>query len=52
MSFAHTSITEEVLSYKAPDPPVQEFVPPKDRAFFADPEKKLKEVEVPDWYES
>ena len=40
MSFAHTGITEQVLSYKAPDPPVKEFVPPKDRAFFADPEKK------------
>lgn len=33
-------ITEAVLQYKPPHPPVQEFEPPKDRAFFADPEKK------------
>ncbi len=37
----HTGITEQVLSYKAPDPPVAEFEPPTDRAFFADPEKKV-----------
>lgn len=37
---SHTAITEAVLSYKAPDAPVKEFEPPKDRAFFADPEKK------------
>lgn len=40
MSVGHTGITEQVLSYKAPDPPVKEFEPPTDRAFFADPEKK------------
>ncbi|KAK5235201.1 hypothetical protein LTR47_004037 [Exophiala xenobiotica] len=40
MSFTHTGITEQVLAYRAPDPPVKEFEPPKDRAFFADPEKK------------
>ena len=33
-------LTDEVLNYKAPHPPVEEFVPAKDRAFFADPEKK------------
>jgi len=26
--------------YIPPDPELEEFVPPKDRAFFADPEKK------------
>lgn len=36
----HYGLTEEVLSYKAPHPPVEEFEPAKDRAFFADPEKK------------
>ena len=40
MTFGHTGITEAVLSYKAPDPPVQELEPPKDRAFFADSSKK------------
>jgi sulfonate dioxygenase len=40
MSSTHTGITEQVLSYKAPDPPVQAFQPPTDRAFFADPNKK------------
>ena len=40
MSFTHTGITDKVLSYRAPDPPVKEFEPPKDRAFFADSEKK------------
>ncbi|KAF2797113.1 putative alpha-ketoglutarate-dependent sulfonate dioxygenase [Melanomma pulvis-pyrius CBS 109.77] len=40
MSFAHTGLTEQVLSYKPPHPPVKEFEPPKDRAFFADPTKK------------
>ena len=40
MSTAHTGITEQVLSYKAPDAPVKDFEPPTDRAFFADPEKK------------
>lgn len=36
----HTGITEAVLKYQPPHPPVKEFEPPKDRAFFADPEKK------------
>lgn len=40
MSVTLTGITEKVLAYKPIDPPVQEFEPPKDRAFFADPEKK------------
>lgn len=40
MSFTHTGLTEQVLSYKPPHPPVNEFEPPKDRAFFADPTKK------------
>ena len=35
----HTGITEQVLSYKAPDPPIKEFEPPTDRAFFAEPDK-------------
>lgn len=35
-----TGITEAVLHYQPPHPPVEEFEPPKDRAFFADPEKK------------
>ena len=38
-SKAH-GLTEEVLNYKAPHPPVKEFQPAKDRASFADPEKK------------
>ncbi|OAG38361.1 hypothetical protein AYO21_07481 [Fonsecaea monophora] len=36
----HTGITEAVLTYQPPHEPVKEFEPPKDRAFFADPEKK------------
>ena len=40
MSVSHTGITERVLAYTAPDPATKEFEPPKDRAFFADPEKK------------
>ncbi|KAI1618474.1 putative alpha-ketoglutarate-dependent sulfonate dioxygenase [Exophiala viscosa] len=40
MSSSHTGITEEVLTYKPPHPPVKEFEPATDRAFFADPEKK------------
>ena len=40
MAASHTGITAQVLAYKAPDPPVKEFEPPKDRAFFADPDKK------------
>lgn len=39
MTLTHTGLTQEVLSYKAPHPPVKEFVPPKDRAFFAAPSK-------------
>lgn len=35
-----TRITPAVLAYVPPDPPLKEVVPPKDRAFFADPEKK------------
>ncbi|KAL4942997.1 hypothetical protein BDV06DRAFT_235096 [Aspergillus oleicola] len=38
---AHTGLTPEVLSYKPIHPPVEEIQPPKDRAFFADPDKKL-----------
>ncbi|KAH8703411.1 putative alpha-ketoglutarate-dependent sulfonate dioxygenase [Talaromyces proteolyticus] len=40
MIAAHTGLTEQVFSYRPVDPPVQEIQPPKDRAFFADPEKK------------
>jgi sulfonate dioxygenase len=32
-------VTPAVLAYHPPDPPLQETVPAKDRAFFADPEK-------------
>lgn len=35
----HTGLTPEVLTYQAPNPLVKEFVPEKDRAFFADPAK-------------
>lgn len=35
-----TVITPEVLAYRPPDPALKEFAPAKDRAFFADPEKK------------
>src|ERR1700724_852287 len=31
---------EEIRSHIPPDPPHKEFVPPRDRAFFADPEKR------------
>lgn len=37
---AHTGLTEKVLSYKPSNPPIEEIQPPRDRAFFADPEKK------------
>jgi sulfonate dioxygenase len=40
MTINHTGLTETVLSYRAPDPLVEEFVPEKDRAFFADSSKK------------
>jgi len=33
-------ITPAVLSYLPPDPPLEEVVPARDRALFADPEKK------------
>jgi sulfonate dioxygenase len=32
-------VTPAVLAYHPPDPPLQETVPAKDRAFFADPAK-------------
>ncbi|TAQ89703.1 hypothetical protein B7494_g1992 [Chlorociboria aeruginascens] len=35
-----TLITPAVLAYVPPDPPLEEIVPQRDRAFFADPEKK------------
>ena len=31
---------EEIRSHIPPDPAHKEFVPPRDRAFYADPEKK------------
>ena len=34
-----SSITLKVLAYVPPDPPVEEFVPDRDRAFFATPTK-------------
>jgi sulfonate dioxygenase len=37
---ALNTITPAVLAYTPPDPPYKEFIPAKDRAFFADPEKK------------
>ncbi|KAJ4287803.1 hypothetical protein N0V90_012507 [Kalmusia sp. IMI 367209] len=39
MTLTHTGLTPEVLEYKAPHPPVKEFVPPKDRAFYANASK-------------
>jgi sulfonate dioxygenase len=33
------NITPELLAYVPPDPPLKEFDPPRDRAFFADPNK-------------
>ena len=33
------NISPEVLAYIPPDPPLKQFEPPKDRAFFADPKK-------------
>jgi len=35
-----TAISPEVLAYRPPDAPLKEFTPARDRAFFADPEKK------------
>ena len=40
MPAALYGLTEKVFSYRPRDPPVEEIKPPKDRAFFADPEKK------------
>lgn len=40
MSATRSGITEQVLAYRAPDPQLEVFEPAKDRAFFADPEKK------------
>lgn len=37
---AHTGLTDKVLAYKPIDPPVEEIQPPKDRAFFADPQNR------------
>jgi len=36
---AAPNITPAVLSYTPPDPPLKEFTPARDRAFFADPAK-------------
>lgn len=33
------TISPAVLSYNPPDPPLKEFTPARDRAFFADPTK-------------
>jgi sulfonate dioxygenase len=40
MSIPAFPLTPEVLSYKAPEPALSPFEPPKDRALFADPKKK------------
>ena len=40
MVYPSFPLTAEVLSYKAPQPPLQAFEPPKDRALFADPQKR------------
>lgn len=34
-----SSVTPAVLAYAPPDPPLKEFTPARDRAFFADPKK-------------
>lgn len=39
MTLIHTGLTPEVLQYQAPHPPVKEFTPPKDRAFYGDSSK-------------
>lgn len=36
---AASSISPAVLAYTPPDPPLKEFTPARDRAFFADPAK-------------
>lgn len=33
------AISPAVLAYQPPDPPLKEFTPARDRAFFADPKK-------------
>lgn len=40
MVYPSFPLTAEVLSYKAPEPPLEPFEPPKDRALFADPQKR------------
>lgn len=35
------SVTPAVRAYQPPDAPLEEFTPAKDRAFFADPDKKF-----------
>lgn len=40
MSIPTFPLTPEVLSYKAPEPALSPFEPPKDRALFADPKKE------------
>ncbi|KAL6807435.1 putative alpha-ketoglutarate-dependent sulfonate dioxygenase [Trichoderma sp. SZMC 28013] len=39
MTTVSTTITPAVLAYKPPHPELKEFVPARDRAFFADPAK-------------
>ncbi len=36
----HPHFNPKITAHIPPDPPHKEFTPPKDRAFFADPEKK------------
>jgi sulfonate dioxygenase len=36
----HPNFNPVIASHIPPDPPHVEFTPPKDRAFFADPERK------------
>ena len=33
------AVTTAVMAYTPPDPPLEEFTPARDRAFFADPNK-------------
>lgn len=40
MTIPSYGLTEKVMNYKPPHPPVEEFEPAKDRAAFANPEKK------------
>jgi sulfonate dioxygenase len=39
ITMATPSLTEAVLKYTPPDPPLEEVTPAKDRALFADPTK-------------